>query len=60
MIVESEDQPERLLLETKIIKDDGFQKQQGTSHGSRVLYDLSPFVLTTPHRYPHSLDGEWS
>ncbi|KAM7206886.1 putative suppressor of mek1 protein [Naviculisporaceae sp. PSN 640] len=30
VIVESEDQPERLLLETKIIKDDGFQKQQDT------------------------------
>ena len=27
--VESEDQPERLLLETKITKDDGYQKQQG-------------------------------
>ncbi|CAH0048613.1 unnamed protein product [Clonostachys solani] len=29
VIVESEDQPERLLLETKIQKEDGFQKQQG-------------------------------
>ncbi|KAM0284586.1 hypothetical protein ACHAQH_001952 [Verticillium albo-atrum] len=28
--VESEDQPERLLLETKICKEDGFQKQQET------------------------------
>lgn len=27
--VESEDTPERLLLETKITKDDGYQKQQG-------------------------------
>ena len=27
--VESEDQPERLLLDTKIVKDDGYQKQQG-------------------------------
>lgn len=27
--VESEDQPERLLLETQITKDDGYQKQQG-------------------------------
>ena len=27
--VESEDEPERLLLETKIGKDDGYQKQQG-------------------------------
>ncbi|KPM44351.1 Uncharacterized protein AK830_g2205 [Neonectria ditissima] len=31
VIVESEDQPERLLLETKIQKEDGFQKQQGMS-----------------------------
>ncbi|KAI9158303.1 hypothetical protein HJFPF1_06295 [Paramyrothecium foliicola] len=30
VIVESEDQPERLLLETKIQKEDGFQKQQET------------------------------
>ncbi|KAL2159908.1 hypothetical protein VTH06DRAFT_2041 [Thermothelomyces fergusii] len=30
VIVESEDQPTRRLLETKIIKDDGFQKQQET------------------------------
>ncbi|KAK3318415.1 component of IIS longevity pathway SMK-1-domain-containing protein [Apodospora peruviana] len=28
--VESEDHPNRLLLETKIVKDDGFQKQQDT------------------------------
>jgi protein phosphatase-4 regulatory subunit 3 len=28
--VESEDEPERLLLETRISKDDGYQKQQGT------------------------------
>lgn len=31
VIVESEDQPERLLLETRIHKEDGFQKQQGKS-----------------------------
>lgn len=28
--VESEDQPDRMLLETKIAKDDGYQKQQDT------------------------------
>ncbi|KAL8921804.1 MAG: hypothetical protein Q9208_005561 [Pyrenodesmia sp. 3 TL-2023] len=28
--VESEDQPERMLLETRISKDDGYQKQQDT------------------------------
>lgn len=32
VVVESEDQPERLLLETKIQKEDGFQKQQGITH----------------------------
>ncbi|ETN46503.1 uncharacterized protein HMPREF1541_00688 [Cyphellophora europaea CBS 101466] len=30
VFVESEDQPERMLLETKIRKDDGYQKQQDT------------------------------
>ncbi|KAJ5148644.1 hypothetical protein N7448_000222 [Penicillium atrosanguineum] len=29
IFVESEDQPQRVLLETKITKDDGYQKQQG-------------------------------
>jgi len=29
VIVESEDQPDRLLLETRICREDGFQKQQG-------------------------------
>ena len=30
IVVESEDQPDRLLLETTISKDDGYQKQQDT------------------------------
>ena len=30
IFVESEDQPNRMLLETKIVKDDGYQKQQDT------------------------------
>ncbi|KAL3426110.1 suppressor of mek1 [Phlyctema vagabunda] len=30
VIVQSEEEPERILLETKICKDDGFQKQQDT------------------------------
>jgi hypothetical protein len=34
--VESEDQPERMLLETKIVKDDGYQKQQGQIPDTRV------------------------
>ncbi|KAF6842045.1 suppressor of mek1 [Colletotrichum plurivorum] len=37
VIVESEDHPDRLLLETKICKEDGFQKQQGKSPGSKTL-----------------------
>lgn len=28
--VESEDEPEKMLLEAKIVKDDGYQKQQDT------------------------------
>ncbi|RMZ86528.1 hypothetical protein DV736_g6246, partial [Chaetothyriales sp. CBS 134916] len=30
ILVESEDQPERMLLETRIAKEDGYQKQQDT------------------------------
>ncbi|KAI9676158.1 MAG: Platinum sensitivity protein [Caeruleum heppii] len=30
LFVESEDQPERLLLETRVSRDDGYQKQQDT------------------------------
>lgn len=30
VLVESEEQPDRLLLETRIYKEDGFQKQGGT------------------------------
>lgn len=32
IVVQSEEAPDRLLLETRICKEDGFQKQQGT-HG---------------------------
>jgi hypothetical protein len=31
VIVQSEDAPDRMLLETRICKEDGFQKQQGTT-----------------------------
>jgi hypothetical protein len=34
--VEAEDPPERMLLETKICKEDGFQKQQG-AHAKLAL-----------------------
>jgi protein phosphatase-4 regulatory subunit 3 len=30
VLVQSEDDPQRLLLETRVFKEDGFQKQQGT------------------------------
>lgn len=36
VIVESEDHPDRLLLETKICKEDGFQKQQGKSYAAAI------------------------
>ena len=54
--VESEDEPDRLLLETKIGKDDGYQKQQGTAPQQHlsVRSGLSHFL-----RYPHSLDRVW-
>jgi hypothetical protein len=29
VLVQSEDHPDRMLLETRICKEDGFQKQQG-------------------------------
>ncbi|KAF5254796.1 hypothetical protein FANTH_535 [Fusarium anthophilum] len=38
VIVESEDHPDRLLLETKIQKEDGFQKQQGTSPYTLIVW----------------------
>ncbi len=38
-MVESEDQPERLLLETRICREDGFQKQQGTLRHRRAEHD---------------------
>jgi hypothetical protein len=34
VIVESEEEPDKLLLETKICKEDGFQKQQGMADDS--------------------------
>ncbi|KAK4043382.1 hypothetical protein C8A01DRAFT_13048 [Parachaetomium inaequale] len=37
VVVESEDQPNRRLLETKIVKDDGFQKQQGRRSPAAIL-----------------------
>ena len=41
IFVESEDQPDRMLLETKISKEDGYQKQQGL-----VLQSLGQYLLS--------------
>ncbi|KAM0294790.1 hypothetical protein ACHAO9_001227 [Fusarium lateritium] len=38
VVVESEDHPDRLLLETKIQKEDGFQKQQGKQSYTLIVW----------------------
>ncbi|EQK97864.1 suppressor of Mek1 [Ophiocordyceps sinensis CO18] len=48
VIVESEDQPERLLLETKIHKEDGFQKQQGKPHHPNTALRFRTFADPEP------------
>lgn len=53
MVVESEDNPNRLLLETKICKEDGFQKQQGMS----CRRHISTILLTEQCRNSHCVDG---
>jgi len=44
IFVQSEDDPQRMLLETKISRDDGYQKQQGTARPClrRVHARLTP------------------
>lgn len=37
--VQSEDEPDRTLLETKIAKDDGYQKQQGAPPAPPAISD---------------------
>ena len=51
MLVESEEQPGRILLETKISKDDGYNKQQG-EHPEAVwkmgeLIELDTLIVWT-------------
>lgn len=41
--MKSEEEQDRMLLETKIIKDDGYQKQQGK---------LMPFFSIIPRGFP--------
>lgn len=48
--VQSEDEPERLLLETRITRDDGYQKQQGlwqTSTGELALMVVDTLIVWT-------------
>nr|XP_036588314.1 suppressor of mek1 [Colletotrichum truncatum]KAF6799687.1 suppressor of mek1 [Colletotrichum truncatum] len=53
VIVESEDHPDRLLLETKICKEDGFQKQQGKSPtatrcgATRLTWETETLIVWT-------------
>lgn len=44
--VESEDEPERSLLEVKVKKEDNYQKQQGQPH-RRNISNLSLFAVDT-------------
>lgn len=48
--VESEEEPSRMLLETKIHNGDGFQKQQGTLRPAMSPFRLESHVciLTSP------------
>ncbi len=48
VVVESEDQPNRRLLETKIVKDDGFQKQQGMRYRLLLRLQYAAAVVTVP------------
>ena len=56
----SEEQPDRKLLETIILKD-GYQKQQGLS--DRLLYDIRVMigvcVVDILYRYIDSMDCAW-
>ena len=52
ILVQSEDEPDRLLLETRIGKDDGYQKQQGMM--DYVL--CAAKVLNSIGRYTYCLD----
>ena len=45
VIVESEDQPDRILLETKIQREDGFQKQQGTKLSLTRIWQVVKLML---------------
>ena len=44
IFVESEDDPERLLLDTMIVKDDGYQKQQGEFPRKEMVGSLKKIV----------------
>jgi hypothetical protein len=40
VLVQSEDEPDKILLETRICKEDSFQKQQGTEDWQALLEGL--------------------
>src|SRR5205809_358249 len=53
ILVQSEDEPERTLLETKISKENGYHPQQGqTDIQMKINYE----TLTLANRYPYRLD----
>jgi hypothetical protein len=53
--VQSEDEPERMLLETRISRDDGYQKQQGIyMFGAITLTELDADDCF--HRYSYRMD----
>lgn len=52
IVVQAEDVPERVLLDTRICKEDGFAKQQGISGRTRVTTNM----LTTSRRDSHRVD----
>lgn len=53
VMVQSEDPPDRILLETKIVKGEEFQKQQGILDRRMILTARANDVS---HRNTHSMD----
>ncbi|CAI7613408.1 unnamed protein product [Penicillium pancosmium] len=58
IFVESEDEPNRVLLETKILKDDGYQKQQGfcPTASAQLVSPTMKYVLTDLYHAIRDLD----
>ncbi|RHZ74226.1 hypothetical protein CDV55_105636 [Aspergillus turcosus] len=47
IFVQSEDEPDRVLLETRITKDDGYQKQQGQPPSQPSSYRVTTLIVWT-------------